>query len=515
MAVRPVGVTRPALVAAAGLCLVGGVLLPAPTVAAADRPSVIPEVPVTATDQRRAEANNSPVLAADPTEPRFVALAHRSDSPAFSCGLQVSGDGGRGWQPANPVPVLPEGAETCYAPEIAFDRKGTLYYLFLGLQGLGNSPMGAFLTSSTDRGRSFAPPQMVLGPENYMVRMVIDPAKGSQGRIHLVWLRTSERPGLGGLPAGPNPIVAAHSDDGGRTFSEPVPVNDQSRPRSVAPTVALGPDNAVHVAYMDLRDDAVDYQGLEGSVWPGNWSVVVTTSTDGGESFGPGVVVDDALVPSGRVMLIFTMPPPALAADRSGRLFAGWWDSRNGDPDVFVARSPDGGRTWEAAVRLNDDPVGAGADQYLLRLSAASTGRVDAVFLDRRNDPLNVKNDAYMTYSTDSGRTFAPNLRVSSRSSDSRIGQAYYVPSAKGLVEFGSRLAILSRPNAAVAAWPDTRNATLGSTQQDVFATEVLLPGDDEGGGPSWMLFAGAAGVVVLIAAGVVAARGRRSRVAA
>lgn len=511
MAHRRVGVTRPALVATAGLCLVSAMLLSALPVAAADRPSVIPEVPVTATDLRRAEANNSPALAADPTQPRFVALAHRSDAPEFSCGLQVSGDGGRGWQPANPVPVLPDGAEKCYAPEVAFDRKGRLYYLFLGLQGLGNSPMGAFLTSSADRGRTWAPPQMVLGPENYMVRMVLDPTMGSAGRIHLVWLKVASRPGLGGLPAGPNPIVTAHSDDGGRTFTEPVQISDPDRPRAVAPSVALGPDHAVHVAYFDLRDDAVDYQGLEGGVWPGQWSVVVTSSDDGGEQWGPGAVVDDGLVPPGRVMLIFTMPPPAIAADRSGRLFAGWWDSRNGDPDVFLARSPDGGRTWEPPVRLNDDPEGAGSDQYLLRLSVADNGRVDAVFLDRRNDPRNIHNDAYLTYSTDSGRTFAPNVRITEKSSDSRIGQAYYVPSAKGLVEFGSRLAIISRPTAALAAWPDTRNATFGSTQQDVFATEVLLPGEEESG-PDWMLFGAAAGAVVLIAAGVVVMRSRRSR---
>lgn len=506
---RRVFLTRPAFVAAAGVCLVSGILLPVPTVAAADRPSVIPEVPVTATDLRRAEANNSPALAADPTQPRFVALAHRSDAPEFSCGLQVSGDGGRGWQPADPVPVLPAGAEKCYAPEVAFDRKGRLYYLFLGLQGLGNSPMGAFLTSSTDRGRSWAPPQMVLGPENYMVRMAIDPTMGAEGRIHLIWLRTSSRPGLGGLPAGPNPIVAAHSDDGGRTFTEPIQISDPARIRAVAPSVALGPDHAVHVAYFDLRDDAVDYQGLEGAVWQGEWSVVVTSSTDGGEQWGPGVVVDDRLVPPGRVMLIFTMPPPALAADRSGRLFAGWWDSRNGDPDVFVARSPDAGRTWEAPVRLNDDREGAGSDQYLLRLSAADNGRVDAVFLDRRNDPRNLSNDTYLTYSADNGRTFAPNVRITDKSSDSRIGQAYYVPSAKGLVEFGSRLAIISRPTAALAAWPDTRNATFGSTAQDIFATEVLLPGEDHAGA-DWLLFGAVAGVVVLLAAGAVVARGRR-----
>jgi hypothetical protein len=263
----------------------------------------------------------------------------------------------------------------------------------------------------------------------------------------------------------------------------------------------------VYVAYVDLRDDAVDYQGLEGAPSTGPWALVVAGSTDGGATFGPGVVVDDGLFPPGRVMLIFTMPPPSLVADPAGRLYVGWWDSRHGDPDAFLARSTDGARTWSSPGRLNDDPTGDGADQYLVRLSVATNGRVDAVFLDRRNDPRNLSNDVYLTYSLDHGAHFAPNVKVSSHSSDSRIGQAYYVPSAKGLVDFGSRLAVLSRPTAALAAWPDTRNATLGSTQQDVFATEVLLPGQ-RGGGPGVAPIAtGIGGVVALMAAATVTLR--------
>lgn len=489
--------------------MAGGLAAP---VAAAGAPRVVPDVPVTATDLRRGEANNSPALAVDPTESRFVALAHRSDAPDFGCGLEVSGDGGRGWQPADPVPELPPGAEKCYAPEVAFDGHGRLYFLFVGLQGAGNSPMGAFLTSSVDRGRTFSAPQPVLGPDNYMVRMTVDPSQGRGGRIHLVWLHATSPAPTGGLPPGPNPIQAAHSDDGGRTFTPPVDVSDPDRPRAVAPAIAVGPHHALDVAYLDLRDDAVDYQGLEGSAWTGPWSVVFTASTDGGRTFRPGVTVDGGLVPPGRIMLVFTMPPPSLAVDGSGRVFVAWWDARNGDPDAFLARSVDGGGTWGAPVRLNDDRVGDGSDQYLVRLSAATTGRIDAVFLDRRNDPADVKNDVYLTYSTDHGRSFAPNVRLTSESSDSRIGQAYYVPSAKGLVELGSRLAVLSRPSAALAAWPDTRNATLGSTQQDVFATEVLLPGGESGGTAHRVVLAAAVAVALGLATGAVAAARRVRR---
>lgn len=470
---------------------------------------MIPELPVTATDLRRGEANNSPVLAVDPTQSRFLALAHRVDAPDFGCGLEVSGDGGRGWQPADPVPELSPRAEKCYAPEVGFDGHGRLYFLFVGLQGAGNSPMGAFLTSSVDRGRTFSPPTMVLGPENYMVRMAVDPSQGSRGRIHLVWLHASSPPPLGGLPPGSNPIEAAHSDDGGRTFSAPITISDATRPRSVAPSVALGPHHSLQVVYLDLRDDAVDYQGLEGPPWTGNWSLVSTSSTDGGTTFSPGVTVDDGLVPPGRIMLVFTTPPPSVVVDGDGRVFAAWWDSRNGDADAFLARSTDGGRTWTGPERLNDDRVGDGADQYLVRLSATSNGRIDAVFLDRRNDPDDLKNDVYLTYSNDHGTRFAPNVRVTSEGSDSRIGQAYYVPSAKGLVELGSRLAVLSRPGAALVAWPDTRNATFGTTQQDVFATEVLFAGGhalNRG-----MVALSLAGGVVLVLAGLTVAGRRRS----
>ena len=95
--------------------------------AAPERPSLGTEVPVTAMDRTREPANNSPLLVADPSEPRFVALANRMDAPDFSCALQLSGDGGRGWAPADPVPKLPRGADKCYAPEGAFDRGGVLY----------------------------------------------------------------------------------------------------------------------------------------------------------------------------------------------------------------------------------------------------------------------------------------------------------------------------------------------------------------------------------------------------
>lgn len=484
------------------LVLGAALLAVAPRLGAPTRISAVGlDTPATAMDEAIGPGNNSPELVADPGSSRFVVLANRVDGPDFSCALQLSGDGGATWVPADPVHTLPKGVEKCYAPEAAFDRTGRLYYLFVGLAGTGNKPVGAFLTSSVDHGRSFAPPRRVLGPDNFSVRMAIDRGIGRSGRIHLVWLHAAEPPGAG-FGAGPNPILAAHSDDGGATFSRPVTVSDPGRAMAVAPALVLGAHHALHVAYYDLGTDARDYQGVEGPTWDGQWSVVWATSPDGGRHFGRGVVVDDAVVPVERVMLVFTMPPPAIAA-RGKLACAAWTDGRHGDADALARCSHDGGRHWDAVRRLNDDKVGTGARQYLPRLDIAPGGRLDAVFLDRRADPYNTLNDTFYTFSTDGGRHFAANRRLDGTPSNSRKGAQYAGVAANGLTEFGGRLGLLSRSRSVVAAWPDTRNSN--GHGQDVFVAGVDLAA---GTSPRWALVAGS----VLLAAGLAVVLGRRRR---
>lgn len=441
--------------------------------AGAPEVSVEPDVPATATDLQRERAQNSPQLAVDPTDPRFVVLAHRVDGPQFGCGLQVSGDTGRTWLPAEPVPELPDGAERCYAPEVAFGPDGTLYVVFLGLHGNDNAPMGAFLTTSTDRGRTFTAPRRVLGGEPYMVRLAVDRAHEPDGRLHVAWVEPTAPPVLGGFSPAPNRILAAHSDDGGETFSAPIRANEPGRARVVAPALAVGPDERVHVAYYDLRGDVRSFQGLEGPVWDGPWSLVVATSHDGGRRFGAHAVVDDAVRRHERVMLIFTTPSASLAADDDGRLFAAWTDARHGDADVLLRRSTDAGRAWEAPVRLNDDRQGNGRVQHLPALSVAADGRVDAIFYDRRADPEHVRSHVSYTYSRDGGRTFAANTTLTSEPFDTRTGARYPIPSARGQVELGSRLALAAARDGALAAWTDTRLPHTGLLHQDVFTTRV------------------------------------------
>lgn len=448
---------------------------------------VRPNVPVTPVDLHvnLGLGHDSPELAVDPTDPRFVVMADRIDAPNYSCDLQVSGDGGRTWVGANPVPRLPAGAQRCYAPSVAFDRTGRLFYLFVGLHTLANSPMGVFLTSSTDRGRRFSVPRQVIGGHPFGVTMAIDRSFGGQGRIHLAWIEANADPVGVGFPDPPNPIVSSYSDDGGRTFSTPVAVSDPRRPLVTAPTIVVGRDHAVHVLYYDLGEDQRDYHGLVGPTYTGTWSLVLASSFDAGARFNTTSVVEPRVVPTERVLLVLTMPPAALAAGPGGGLYVAWQQDGDGGWEVLLRRSGDEGRSWGRATRVDNDALRDGRKQYLPQVSVAPDGRVDVIYYHRL-DPADVLDDVYYTFSRDEGRTFAPPRVLNSQPFDSRIGAHYPIPYfTPGMVEFGGRLGLVSTDGRALAAWTDTRMSfgtltpryNYGPAEQSIYAAEIDFDG--------------------------------------
>ena len=435
---------------------------------------VMRDSPATAMDLVNGVANNSPLLIESPVDSRLVILINRIDFPAFSCFLQISGDSGLTWQQVVPLDELPEGVEKCYGPQVAFDETGTLYFLFVGLAGNGNQPVGAYLTKSKDGVRTFEKPVQVLGPHNFGVQLGISQSRDKASRIHLVWLHAAEDPGLGGFPAGDNPILSSYSDDAGATFSSPVRVSNPSRSRSVAPILRIDEDGRLYVVYYDLEGDARDYLGIEGPAWEETWSLVLATSDDQGRSFHETHVVADGLVPSERVMLIFTMASASIAV-RRGQLCVTWSDARSGDPDVFLRCATHNGAAWKPMVRVNRDRVGNGHRQYLPAVSLdAAPKRLDVVYFER-SDPLGTYNQVILAWSSNGGKTFHAEPQLNHNVSNATLGTRYGVVSAQGQVEFGNRLALLSRPDSALVAWPDTRNTFANSSAQDIFVGGVAF----------------------------------------
>jgi len=109
-----------------------------------------------------------------------------------------------------------------------------------------------------------------------------------------------------------------------------------------------------------------------------------------------------------------------LAIDRSGTatnnniyMLASVVPSGRSTTDVMFVRSTDGGQTFSAPRRINDDPVNPNKWHWFGTLSVAPNGRIDSVWYDTRNAANNTDSQLFYSFSTDGGLTWAANVAVS------------------------------------------------------------------------------------------------------
>ncbi len=406
------------------------------------------------------DAHNSPAIARNPRDADNLVVVNRIDRPRFNAALHWSADGGRVWR--STALSLPAGLDRPYAPDAAFGPDGTLYVTYVNLTGPGNVPANLWLARSNDGGRTLTAPLRVAGPLSFQARLAVDP----HGVIYITYLQASN---VGPLQlVGSAPIVAVRSTDGGRTFSEPVMVSDRERPRVGAATPVVDSGGELIVVYQDFKDDVRDFQNLEGPRWERPFALVAARSEDRGRTFSRGLEFESDIVPTQR-FLVFLPEFPSVAAGSDGSLVVAWSDGRHGDSDVFLRRSPDGGRSWTAAVRVNNNARGDDTTQQLPVAAVAPGGRIDVVFLDRRRDPRDVRADAFLATSSDGASRFA-NIRLSSAAFDTGVGPkvAPHLP-----VDLGSRLGLVSGDSGGVAVWTDTRQGREATGRQDIVAAEI------------------------------------------
>lgn len=464
--------------AGAGLLVIGvGLLLVASTLGGGTVRKSRPVIPVNAgaadgTDQR---AHNSPAAARNPVNPSNLVVVDRVDSPEYSCALQVTTDGGAIWRESTiPFPGGEELPARCFAPDVVFDAVGTMYLSFVSLKGAGNSPNAAWTTSSTDGGRTLATPVRALGPLAFQVRLLADAVRPAN--LSMTWLQ-ADSVAFVAFPNPANPVRFMRSTDGGITWSQPRDVSSPDRQRVVAPSAAQGRENELYVLFLELLNDRLDYQGAHewrgGEPYAGPWRLVLARSVDRGESWQE-TVVEDALVPTQR-MLVFLPPTPSLAVDRTrGRVFASFQDGRTGDADVLVWSSTNWGATFSAPHRVNDTALRDRTSQYLPKLALAPNGRLDVVYYDRRHDPKNVSNEVTLQSSSDGGRTFTPSVQLSDRSFSSLVGFG----GVRGMPDLGSRLGLISGDDHVFALWSDTRRGTPDVVRQDLAIATLDVESD-------------------------------------
>ena len=146
-----------------------------------------------------------------------------------------------------------------------------------------------------------------------------------------------------------------------------------------------------------------------------NSAVVPTFDQSTAVNLGGDIVFSEPINPVGLVGQVF------LAVDRSETstnnnvyMLASVQPSGFTDgSDVMFVRSTNGGSTFGAPRRINDDPVNHSKWHWFGTLSVAPNGRIDSVWLDTRNAANNKDSQLFYSYSIDGGNSWSRNVAVS------------------------------------------------------------------------------------------------------
>ena len=135
--------------------------------------------------------------------------------------------------------------------------------------------------------------------------------------------------------------------------------------------------------------------------------------------------------------------------------------------DVMFVRSTDGGLTFSAPKKINDDAVNPNKWHWFGTFSVAPNGRLDAVWYDSRNAANNTDSQLFYSWSTDAGVTWAPNVAVSNSFNPS---EGY--PNQD---KIGDYITIVSDNTGADVAYSATFNfnASRNQHEEDVYYVRV------------------------------------------
>jgi hypothetical protein len=146
-----------------------------------------------------------------------------------------------------------------------------------------------------------------------------------------------------------------------------------------------------------------------------NGAVTPTFDQSTAVNLGGVIDINQAINPEGLVGQLF------LAVDRSGTatnnnvymLASVRPNTAAIGSDVMFVRSTDGGVTFSAPKRINDDPVNQAKSHWMGTFSVAPNGRLDAFWLDTRNAANNTDSQLFYSFSLDGGVNWSPNAAVS------------------------------------------------------------------------------------------------------
>jgi hypothetical protein len=429
---------------------------------------------------------------------------------------------------------------------VAFGRNGTLYVATPGWdiqdKALNNSSIQ--LARSNDLGNTW---QTVLvrdnrGKQNADVEsarpvggVAVDTHTGNDDIVYVAY--SFSTPNVSAPNANPGRVAVATSTNGGRSFGAPVVVSDSAWANDSLRTTAIGavaptttvpnaptttttvppagsraaqPNQAANfgsgsptITTDNKGDVYVYWQSSTANITPSPMTgLFVAKSTDHGKTWNSTQIApfDRTSGTLGRIAWTKQGGPDGTL---HLVLQATTTPDTAGSGSIYYMQSTNGGKTWSPRKLISDgDPVTDAA--VIPNISVAPNGRIDVDWWDTRDDPGYRGNDVYYTYSTDNGKTWAKNTRITDQT-DNRLYGVWGVN-----FDMTSPPGIASSNNYTVFSWDDTRNtdtsfkdsATTGGGVSDIFTADAQFAA--VGAGSSKAAKVVLAGVVGLLAVGLV-----------
>jgi hypothetical protein len=331
---------------------------------------------------------------------------------------------------------LPGGTSLSGDPWLAVSPTGTFYMASL-YNGLNN--LAVLRGTPTGTGVSWSAPTILTGGASFDKEAIAtDPVNGN---IYVSYTRFSSQVS----------ISLYRSTDGGVSFTGPVQISTGNVQGSMP---VVGPNGEVYVAW---QQNSGTFQSPT--------AIAFGRSTDGGQTF----TVFNNIAPIGGFTVSGTDRAPAfpqIAVDRSGgpnngNIYITYQSNHLGggtSGDALIIRSTNGGTTWSAPTRINDD--GTSALQWFPTVDVDSSGFVHSFFYDRRGQSGNNTN-LYYARSADGGLSWEPNVRVS----DTTFTMTTF---GEGSPAWGDYINADTQGKSAMVAYTDGRNGN-----PDAFFTRV------------------------------------------
>ncbi len=336
-------------------------------------------------------------LSSNPAWPLLLYGASNSTAGStYSQGVYVSTNGGLNWFGTDIMPNCPVGASD---PAPAIDKFGN--FVFTSLNTSGSVSM--FGQYSTDHGVTWSSPYTISGgsPSDKNLTGSDDvPSSPYYGRTYTAWSYTS----------GTWHIRVSYTTNSGVSWSTAQQVNSPST-TSQGADVVVGPAGVVYVCWSKQSSVSTGVglaKSTNGGVnWTSNETIFNSNGTRSSSYNGWGLRTNDF---------------PRIACDKSGGPRNGWLyivdDEVNlapagSDADVILHKSTDGGTTWSAGIRVNQDAVSNGKVQWFPCVCVDPTGGVNVLYYDNRNYPsVGDSCETYMSRSVDGGSTWT-DIKVS------------------------------------------------------------------------------------------------------